>query len=94
MKMMTKSAVLLALVIVVLLIVSGVQAQTGGGYDLAWWTVDGGGAEISGGDYVLQGIAGQPDAGSALTGGDYGLAGGFWASGASQYDVYLPFVIR
>ncbi len=54
-----------------------VLAQSGG-YDLSWWTVDGGGATFStGGTYRLGGTIGQPDAGE-LSGGDYTLYGGFW----------------
>jgi hypothetical protein len=45
-----------------LLLASVVFAQSGGGYDLSWSTVDGGGATSSaGGPYVLGGTAGQPD---------------------------------
>ena len=47
------------------------------GYDLSWWTVDGGGGNASGGPYALGGTVGQPDAGT-LTGGDYSLRGGLW----------------
>ncbi|RLC99446.1 MAG: hypothetical protein DRI77_02755 [Chloroflexi bacterium] len=61
-----------------LLLVGVVSAQTGGGYDLTWWTVDGGGGSLSGGGYTLMGTAGQPDAGS-VGGGGYTLSGGFWA---------------
>ncbi len=57
-----------------------VWAQTGGGYDLTWWTVDGGGGTASGGGYTLMGTAGQPDAGT-VSGGGYTLYGGFWAGG-------------
>jgi LPXTG-site transpeptidase (sortase) family protein len=54
-----------------------VLAQAGG-YDLSWWTVDGGGATFStGGTYRLGGTIGQPDAGEH-NGGDYTLYGGFW----------------
>jgi len=54
-----------------------VLAQSGG-YDLSWWTVDGGGATFStGGPYRLGGTIGQPDAGE-LRGGNYTLYGGFW----------------
>ena len=54
-------------------------SQTGGGYDLSWSTIDGGGATASvGGTYALGGTIGQPDAG-AMAGGGYELAGGFWA---------------
>ena len=77
---------------------SPVHAQTGGGYDLTWWTVDsGGGMSVGSGSpapYTLAGTAGQPDAGLALTGGGFTLVGGFWGGGASQYQVYLPLVIR
>jgi LPXTG-site transpeptidase (sortase) family protein len=63
-------AVLFSLPVIVL-------AQSGG-YDLSWWTVDGGGATFStGGAYSLGGTIGQPDAGE-LSGGDYTLYGGFW----------------
>jgi hypothetical protein len=73
-----------------------VLAQSGGGYDLTWSTVDGGGYTFTGGSYSLGGTAGQPDAG-LLTGGDYALAGGFWPGGpvvASEFRIYLPLVAR
>jgi len=53
-------------------------AQSGGGYDLTWSTVDGGGGRSEGGGYSLSGTIGQPDAGVA-TGGPYTLRGGFWS---------------
>ena len=41
------------------------HAQTGGGYDLTWNTIDGGGYMFStGGGYSLGGTMGQPDAGA------------------------------
>jgi len=46
-----------------------VQAQSGGGYDLTWSTIDGGGGESSGGAYSLGGTLGQPDAGAMRGGG-------------------------
>ena len=52
----------------------------GGNYDLSWHTIDTGGETSStGGDFVLAATIGQPDAGSAMTGGDYVITGGFWA---------------
>ncbi|HNS50553.1 MAG TPA: hypothetical protein PKO09_05155 [Anaerolineae bacterium] len=81
----------------VLLAVVPVLAQSGGGYDLSWSTVDGGGGTFSiGGGYSLGGTAGQPDAGMA-TGGVYALGGGFWGGGAvaqPENVIYLPLVVR
>jgi hypothetical protein len=65
------------------------------GYDLSWWTVDGGGGAAVGGPYTLTGTAGQPDAG-VLSGGPYTLGGGFWGGGAlaQGYQLFLPLVLR
>ena len=66
-----------------------------GGYDLSWWTVDGGGGNSSGGGHGLGGTIGQPDPG-LLVGGDYTLGGGFWGGGAlaGKHTAYLPLVVR
>lgn len=58
-------------------------AQSGGGYDLSWSTMDGGGGISSGGDFTLHGTAGQSDAGR-MEGGDFVLRGGFWVGEASE----------
>lgn len=91
----TRRASGLGLIILALLLpVEAALAQSGGGYDLTWNTVDGGGyAWSTGGGYALGGTVGQPDAG-ALTGGGYTLTGGFWGGAAGQYRVYLPLVLR
>jgi len=70
-------------------------AQSGGGYDLGWNTIDGGGITFaSGGPYRLGGTIGQADAG-LMTGGVYTLSGGFWGGlPAMRYRVYLPVVLR
>ena len=89
-----RTTLILAGVLVLLAVgAAGARAQTGGGYDLTWWTVDGGGGTLSGGGYTLMGTVGQADAGPALAGGGYALEGGFWA-GAARYRVYLPLVVR
>jgi len=63
-----------------LIIALPVIAQSGGGFDLSWSTIDGGGGSSTGGDYALSGTIGQPDPGTtAMTGGDHELVGGFWA---------------
>ena len=52
-------------------------------YTLDWWTADGGGAMWStGGGFELGGTIGQPDTGVVMTGGDFSLVGGFWATPA------------
>jgi len=54
-----------------------VFGQSGGDYILEWSTIDGGGAQSSGGQYMLTGTIGQPDADWSV-GGNYELLGGFW----------------
>ncbi len=85
---------MLAALLLYLTFSSPVVSQSGDGYELTWFTVDGGGETVSTGDgYTLGGTAGQPDAGQ-LTGGEYLLDGGFWGSGAvtGEYRIYLPVV--
>ena len=97
-----KPLVLFTLAILVLLVQSGqigsdlpglAHAQSGGGYDLTWSTIDGGGGESTGGGFSLTGTAGQSDAG-LLSGGGYTLNGGFWTSAAPSYKSFLPLVLR
>jgi hypothetical protein len=58
------------------------------GYDLARYTIDGGGAMNSSG-----GSIGQPDAGSQ-SGGTYTLNGGFWGGASINYSIYLPLTLK
>lgn len=87
-----------AILLVGLLIFKGgpwVQAQIGGGYDLTWWTIDGGGVTpITGGPYTLLSSSGQPDATSNLSGDNYTLQSGFWSNAIINNNVYLPVVIK
>jgi hypothetical protein len=88
---------LLLLGVGVLLLLVGLVALAQGGYELSWWTVDGGGHTYSaGGGYELGGTIGQPDAG-VLAGGGYTLSSGYWRGGAvvrNPYLSYLPLVPR
>jgi len=61
-------------------------------YDLTWWTIDNGGGTSTGGNYMLSGTLGQPDAG-VLSGGTYSLIGGFWGIDA-QRIIYLPLILK
>jgi hypothetical protein len=74
----------------------GAPAGPGSGYELSWWTVEGGGGTLTSAQgHTLKGAIGQPGAG-LLAGGDYTLAGGFWGGGepALIHPVYLPLVLR
>ena len=81
----------------VLLALTLIAAVVVNGYDLSWWTADGGGGTFSsGGSYSLGGTVGQPDAG-LLAGGDYTLGGGFWGGGEVHqpaHRIYLPITVR
>ena len=92
-----KTILILFVTLILLLPVTVTLAQSGGGYDLSWSSVDGGGYTFSsGGAYTLGGTVGQPDAG-LLSGGNYTLGGGFWGGGAAaamEYEIYLPLVLR
>jgi hypothetical protein len=69
------------------------SALLNAGYNLARWTVDGGGSSSSGGGYSIIGTSGQPDAG-ALNGSSYTLKGGFWGAGPHSAQVFLPLIVR
>ncbi|TWT44089.1 hypothetical protein RAS1_04960 [Phycisphaerae bacterium RAS1] len=48
-------------------------------FEIDWSTIDsGGGMNSTGGSFEVSGTIGQPDAGSAMTGGSFSLVGGFW----------------
>jgi hypothetical protein len=64
-----------------------------GDYNLSWYTIDGGGRTSSGGQYVLTGTIGQPDAGYSA-GGSYEFWGGFWPGGPLcfvEFDDFARF---
>lgn len=91
----------LAVLVLLALVGAIAVAQSGGGYDLSWNTIDGGGQTFSvAGSYALGGTIGQPDAG-VLSGGNYSLSGGFWAGataggggGPVRHKIYLPLLVR
>jgi hypothetical protein len=67
------------------------------GYEISWYTIDGGGAQdLTGETYTLSGTTGQFDAWSQ-SGGAYALTGGFWGflgSALPQVNIHLPLIIR
>jgi hypothetical protein len=84
-------------ILVSILVVLPHLARAQGGYELTWWTVDGGDGVTadSGGRYTLLSTVGQPDASTALMGGSYALTGGFWFGGGRPgHLLYLPVILR
>lgn len=75
--------------------VSGQAMQAGGGFELLWWTLDGGGGSSEGSRYLVRGVVGQADTGS-MAGDRFAINGGYWdAPGATRRTlVYLPVAIR
>ncbi|MBN2257201.1 MAG: hypothetical protein JW704_05185 [Anaerolineaceae bacterium] len=61
------------------------------GYEVSWYTIDGGGGSSSGGNYLVMGSIGQPDAGSQ-SGSGHGLTGGFWSWLEGLLYNYLPLI--
>ncbi len=62
-------------------------------YKIVWSTIDGGGGRSSGGQYVLTGTTGQPDAAYSNS-GNYQVLGGFWPGGPLcfvEFDDYARF---
>jgi hypothetical protein len=47
-------------------------------YSLDWYSIDGGGGTSTGGVYTVTATIGQTDDG-AMSGGEFGLVGGFWS---------------
>ena len=60
-------------------------ASATGGYDISWYSIDGGAGVSAGGRYKVAGTIGQPDAG-AMSGGPFRVNGGFWAGAVLDSD--------
>ena len=85
---------LILLLLLTVLVAVGVVLAAPDSINVFWWTVDGGGAELSGGSYKLHGTTGQADAGVSGN-GRYSLNGGYWNPKTSHANtVYLPIVIK
>ncbi len=64
-----------------------IQAQSGGAFELSWFTIGGGGGTSTGGVFAVSGTIGQPDANTQpMTNGTFSLTGGFW----SLFAVQMP----
>lgn len=52
--------------------------------NIGWFKVSGGGGTSTGGVYSVSGTIGQHDAGGVMTGSNFFITGGFWATYAVQ----------
>jgi hypothetical protein len=48
-------------------------------YTIDWYKIAGGGGTSTNGQYSVSGTIGQPDAGVAMSGGNFSVSGGFWS---------------
>ena len=74
----TFTAMLLLLYSCFLLSAFGFRAW-GQSYSIDWFEISGGGGTSTGATYQVTGTIGQPEAGGAMSGGQYSLTGGFWS---------------
>ena len=48
-------------------------------YSIDWYKIAAGGGTSTNGQYSVSGTIGQPDASSAMSGGNFSVTGGFWS---------------
>ncbi len=95
-----KRALILAAALCLCVSAPVVQAQGGGGYELAWTSIDAGGGALTGGGYSLTSSIGQPEPGVTQSGGGYSLNGGVVDAGQSGENtdggvkLYVPLILR
>ena len=86
----------LVILLVVVMLIAGMAfsaARAASGYELSWYTFDGGGGISSSTAFTVMGTIGQPDAGPQNTSTGYSLTGGFW-TWLAQYLSFAPLVRR
>jgi hypothetical protein len=85
---MTRYAVIVPLVLVAIHAFGApARAQVGPGFDLSWNTIDTGAGFGAGGNFEMEAVIGQPDAGS-MTGGPFEIRGGFFGVPAGAPPCY------
>jgi hypothetical protein len=86
-------AILLLCLSVVAMFSGAAYAQTGGGFDLSWQVIGGGGGQSAGGSFTVDGTVGQAVVGSSARSG-YTVDHGFWTGAAIQVRLLLPLVLK
>ncbi|MHC4690835.1 MAG: hypothetical protein ACYS5F_14565, partial [Planctomycetota bacterium] len=77
---MKKQRHMMILIFGCILILAAEYSVCSADYSIDWYTIDGGGGTSSGGDFVLNGTIGQPDA-AVMSGGGFELLSGFLPGG-------------
>jgi len=90
MQMLSRHCVIHAAVLFIGLAIATVPAMAGGGFDLSWHRISGGGGMSAGGGFSVAGTIGQAEAGAAHEGGGFTLSGGFWAGVHMEEGVDCP----
>jgi hypothetical protein len=62
-----------------LLLAVRLGTASGQTFSIPWSTIDGGGGTSTGGVFAVSGTIGQPDAGPAMSSGNFAVLGGFWS---------------
>jgi hypothetical protein len=89
---MKTKVLILALVLALFLVVTGVALANGEAARLRW-VLSGGASDCAAGDVTLRATLGQPVVG-VVSGGDVTLGQGFWHGAAVEYQIYLPLILR
>jgi len=76
---LTRPAFTMLLLLGFIILHSSFCLRAQGQYSIDWYKISGGGGTSTGGTYQVSGTIGQPDAGMAMSGGNYSLTGGFWS---------------
>ncbi len=89
---------LIFVVVALALLLVTTAAFAAGSMEIPWWSATGsGGTAMTGGNYSVSGIAGQPYAGVAMSGGAFSLESGFLHGATAtiaNFFIYLPQVVR
>ena len=83
-----RAGITLFAVVAVMLVSMVVRAL----YSIDCYDVSGGGGTSTGGVYAVSGTIGQPDAGTAMSGGGFSLTGGFWSLVAVVQTIGAPLL--
>jgi hypothetical protein len=83
---------LMAVLLLSGMVIGAAWAQSGGGFDLHWNVIAGGGGNMTGSGYTVSSTIGQNVVGSS-SGSGFMLGHGYWF-GFIPYKILLPMIIK